>query len=104
MEVSQYNDVEFTSLKLPTRCSVCGQEFKVHVTSMMLDEAPSYPFPHVILHGSPIHAHVVYIDKQGRVRGGMSSTSLQIDKTSSTFQELVKWWTLNVEDNKRMRP
>ncbi|MBD3187372.1 hypothetical protein GF325_11125 [Candidatus Bathyarchaeota archaeon] len=96
MVTPRYRDLpRVTSLRFPTRCAVCGREFKVHVSKSEMENAKAYPFPHIILHGNPIHAHIVYVDKHGSVRGGGSSTSLQIDKTSATFQELVKWWTMD---------
>jgi hypothetical protein len=34
---------------------------------------------HLILHGNPLHAFVVYIDANGVVRGNEVSDSIQID-------------------------
>jgi hypothetical protein len=31
------------------------------------------------------------------VRGSESSKSIQIDRTSATFQEIVKWWSMTLE-------
>ena len=87
-------DPGLQTLKRPETCSVCGKRFHVRVPRAMLDSAPAYPFCHVILHGDPIHAHMVYVDKHGTIRGGQSSTSIQIDRTSATFQQLVTWWSL----------
>lgn len=87
-------DPELLSLRHRTTCRTCGASFTVSVTSEMMASARGYPFPHVLLHGSPIHAHVVYVDKNGSIRGSESSESIQIDKTSATFQELVRWWAM----------
>ncbi|MEX2683270.1 MAG: hypothetical protein Q6373_016970, partial [Candidatus Sigynarchaeota archaeon] len=54
-----------------------------------LAAAPRYPFTHLILHGSPTHCLTVYVDEHGAVRCSESSRSLQIDRTSATFAELV---------------
>ncbi|HME51795.1 MAG TPA: hypothetical protein VKM55_06230 [Candidatus Lokiarchaeia archaeon] len=87
------------SLRLETSCDICHLSFKVHVSAAELINAKRYPFCHLILHGNPIHALAVYVDKHGVVRGSESSQSIQIDRTSSTFQELVKWWSMHAEDD-----
>jgi hypothetical protein len=33
-----------------------------------ITNAPKYPVCHLILHGNPIHAFVVYIDANGKIR------------------------------------
>ncbi len=88
------------TLRLQTRCEICGEMFTVKVASDELAAAKRYPFTHLILHGNPIHCHVVYVDNRGAVRGSESSKSIQIDRTSATFQELVKWWTMTTEGDR----
>ena len=90
-------DDGLATLRGSCKCRTCGKAFTVRVQAEVLANAPSYPFCHLILHGNPIHAHVVYIDKNGTVRGGESSSSIQIDRDSSTFQELVRWWSAGGE-------
>ncbi len=85
------------SLRFQSKCDICGQSFTVKVASEELAAAKRYPFTHLILHGNPIHCLVVYVDKNGAVRGSDSSTSIQIDRTSATFQELVRWWSMTTE-------
>ncbi len=84
-------------LKLESTCSICNQSFKVHVAAAELAQAKRYPFAHIMLHGNPIHALIIYVDAHGTVRGSESSQSIQIDRTSATFQELVKWWSMHAE-------
>ncbi len=69
------------TLRLQTKCEICGESFTVKVNAQELADAKRYPFTHLILHGNPIHCHVVYVDKQGAVRGSESSKSIQIDRT-----------------------
>ena len=76
-------------LKLESTCDICHQVFKVQVSAAELADARRYPFVHLILHGNPIHALIVYVDKHGSVRGSESSQSIQIDRTSLTFQETI---------------
>ncbi|MEX2719254.1 MAG: hypothetical protein Q6370_023390 [Candidatus Sigynarchaeota archaeon] len=85
------------ALRLRATCDVCKQTFAVQVSAAELAAAPRYPFAHLILHGSPIHCLTVYVDKNGAVRCSESSRSLQIDRTSATFAELVKWWAMTAE-------
>ncbi|MHA1371911.1 MAG: hypothetical protein ACTSRA_19605 [Promethearchaeota archaeon] len=88
-------DLEIQRLRTVTRCRVCGKEFRVNVPRNQLEKAECYPFMHLILHGNPLHAHAVYIDRHGAIRGAQSSTSMQIDRTSATFQQLVIWWSMH---------
>jgi hypothetical protein len=88
------------ALRLQSKCDICGQSFTVKVSSDELAGATRYPFSHLILHGNPIHCLIVIVDKQGSVRGSESSKSIQIDRTSATFQELVKWWTMTTEGDR----
>ena len=92
-----YNDYGLAKLRSPTTCRICGKSFNVHVSKEMLENAPCYPFMHVIMHGDPIHVHLLYIDKNGAIRGGESSSSIQIDRTSSTFQTMLDLWARNVK-------
>jgi hypothetical protein len=87
------------TLKATSRCAACGKAFRVRLPVATITNAAKYPVCHVILHGNPIHAHVVYIDANGVVRGNEASDSIQIDRTSATFQELVRWWTMHADDH-----
>ena len=85
------------ALRLQSTCEICKKTFTVKVSAAKLADATHYPFAHLILHGSPIHCLTVYVDKNGAVRCSESSRSLQIDRTSATFAELVKWWAMTTE-------
>nr|MDO8114976.1 hypothetical protein [Candidatus Sigynarchaeota archaeon] len=87
------------ALLLTSKCEICGQVFKARVSSAELAGAAKYPFCHVILHGNPIHVLAIYVDNNGSVRAIDSSKSIQIDRTSATFQELVRWWGMHAEDD-----
>nr|MDO8112100.1 hypothetical protein [Candidatus Sigynarchaeota archaeon] len=87
------------ALLFTSKCEICGQVFKARVSSAELAGAAKYPFCHLILHGSPIHALAIYVDSNGSVRATDSSKSIQIDRTSATFQELVRWWGMHAEDD-----
>jgi len=85
------------SLRIQSTCNICKRAFTVKVSAAELADATHYPFAHLILHGNPIHCLTVYVDKNGAVRCSESSKSLQIDRTSATFAELVKWWAMTTE-------
>ena len=85
------------SLRVQSTCDICKQTFTVKVSAAELADATHYPFAHLILHGSPIHCLTVYVDKNGAVHCSESSKSMQIDRTSATFAELVKWWAMTTE-------
>ncbi|MFX0100331.1 MAG: hypothetical protein ACFFCS_12185 [Candidatus Hodarchaeota archaeon] len=100
---SVQNEYGLAKLRSPTTCRICGKSFNVHVSKEMLDNAPCYPFMHVIMHGNPVHVHLLYIDKNGSIRGGESSCSIQIDRTSSTFQNVLELWARNVKHERDTR-
>jgi hypothetical protein len=93
---SRVDEYGLSRLRSASTCRICGKTFNVHVSKEMLEGAPCYPFMHAILHGDPVHIHLLYIDKNGAIRGGESSSSIQIDRTSSTFQNVLELWARNV--------
>ena len=66
------------SLRMPSKCPSCGKSIHVQVPSTLLQNASHYPVCHLILHGNPTHAFMVYIDAYGVVRGSEATTSIQI--------------------------
>jgi hypothetical protein len=86
------------TLKAKSRCAACGKAFRVQLPVAAITNAPKYPVCHLILHGNPIHAFIVYIDANDKIRGYEASDSIQVDRTSGTFQELVRWWTAHADD------
>ncbi|MHA1340678.1 MAG: hypothetical protein ACTSRZ_06825 [Promethearchaeota archaeon] len=75
------------------KCPVCGEKMKVGVELGELERIKHFPFTHLMMHGSPLHAVIVYIDKHFQVRGVEGSDSLEFDKKALVFQEVIKKWS-----------
>ncbi len=50
-------------------------------------------FPHIHLHGDPLHAIICYINSELKVRNIGVIKSIEISRDSQTFRELMKKWT-----------
>lgn len=75
------------------KCPICGEKQKVGVEFGLLQDVKNFPFSHIYLHGEPLHALVVYLDKQFQVRGAEACASIDIKKESNTLQQVVKKWS-----------
>lgn len=77
-------------------CPVCGEKVRLGVEVEALQKAREeeyYPYPHVYLHGDPLHAILCYIDKDHNVRGTSPIKSIEISRDSTTFQQIMKKWS-----------
>ncbi|MFW9971414.1 MAG: hypothetical protein ACFFDF_14565 [Candidatus Odinarchaeota archaeon] len=50
-------------------------------------------FPHIHLHGEPLHAIICYINSELKMRNMGVIKSIEISRDSATFKELMKKWT-----------
>ena len=50
-------------------------------------------FPHIHLHGDPLHALICYINSELNVRNVGVIKSIEISRDSETFSQLMKKWT-----------
>ncbi|MFX1309174.1 MAG: hypothetical protein ACFE8C_05690 [Promethearchaeota archaeon] len=50
-------------------------------------------FPHIHLHGDPLHALICYLNSELKVRNLGVVKSIEISRDSQTFRELMKKWT-----------
>ena len=97
---NKVNDSKFRRSKSITKkvinvhkCKLCGVEVRVQIDSKELEQISSddeFPFPHLHLHGKPLHAMLCYVDKQGVVKSSGFIKSIEILRNSETFQELTK--------------
>lgn len=77
-------------------CPICGKmiEFGVELDALKKAKEKSYyPYPHLHLHGNPLHAVLCYIDKEHKVRGVSGVNSLQIARDADTFGQIMKKWS-----------
>lgn len=76
-------------------CPYCKEKIETGIelnTLRKLNKAQYFPYPHVHLHGNPLHAMLCYIDKQLVIRNISVIKSIEISRNSETFQELMKKW------------
>lgn len=80
-------------LKYNIECPVCGKRQKVGVEMGFLRDVNQYPFTHIYLHGDPLHAMIIYIDRQNNVRSVESGSSIEIKCSGETFTQIMKKWS-----------
>ena len=70
---------------LSQKCPICNKKIQFGVEFGFLENAKRYPYPHMILHGNPLHALIVYIDADLRIRGIETAQSIEIQKNVEIF-------------------
>ena len=79
--------------ELSQKCPICQKKISFGVELGFLDNVKRYPYPHMILHGNPLHALIVYIDADFRIRGIETACSIEIQRNSETFSQIMKKWS-----------
>ncbi len=79
--------------KFALKCPECGQKISFGIELQDLEKQNHFPYPHVILHGNPIHCLIAYIDSAFKVRGSESCNSVEIKRDQDTFGQLLKKWS-----------
>ena len=78
------------------RCPFCGEQVKIGLELGTLEKLKNdrrLPYPHLNIHGDPLHAMLCYIDKDLNVRNVGSIESIEIRRDSETMQQLMKKWS-----------
>ena len=78
------------------KCPVCGESFEIGIESdvlQKLNEDQYFPYPHLHLHGNPLHAMLCYIDKDLKVRTVGKIKSIEISRDSETFSQIMRKWS-----------
>jgi hypothetical protein len=81
------------AIRFHKTCPICHEHISFSVEQRYFENANHFPFPHVHLHGNPMHAIIVYIDKNHQVRGFESVNSVQVHRDSTTFNQLLQKWS-----------
>lgn len=84
-------DVRFT-----VKCPVCHENIKLGVEAEILEKIHKkgiFPYPHLHLHGQPLHAMLVYIDKQHHIRNTGAIHSMEISRDANTLQQIMRKWS-----------
>jgi hypothetical protein len=77
-------------------CPYCKEKIEIGIESNILEELhknQKFPYPHVHIHGNPLHAMLCYIDKNLKIRSKGIIHSIEISRDSITFSLLVKKWS-----------
>ncbi|TFF88140.1 MAG: hypothetical protein EU550_01860 [Promethearchaeota archaeon] len=77
-------------------CPYCNKKFEIGVenfTLKELSEKDCYPYPHLHLHGNPLHAMLCYIDRDLTIRSVGFIKSIEISRDYATFKQLMKKWS-----------
>ncbi len=75
------------------KCEICQELIHFGIEKQILEKIQRFPYPHIILHGVPIHAIIVYIDNLFQVRGKEFVESIEIKRDSNTFNQILRKWS-----------
>lgn len=84
------------TLKNSYACPFCGKKFKIGLEYNILEVFKKDKlalYPHVHLHGNPLHGMVCYIDWQYNIRSIEVIKSIEISRDSETFGEIMSKWS-----------
>jgi len=86
-QVSQSREIGVLEAnKIRVHCDICNKPVEFEVTQEKLNEQQGGILKVMLAHGDPLHAIIVYVDKNRRVRGVESSDSFQMEGTrAETF-------------------
>ena len=76
-------------------CPYCKEKIKIGVefdTKKKIHNKEKFPYPHLHLHGNPIHGMLCYIDSSLQVRSIGVIESIEISRDSDTLNQLMKKW------------
>jgi hypothetical protein len=71
---------------------VCGEALHPGVERKDWESVKNFPYRHIVLHGSPLHAVIVYLDANFAVRGVEAGNSIEVEKSQDTLQEILHRW------------
>lgn len=77
-------------------CPLCKEKIEIGVEKETLERlyiADKFPYPHVHIHGDPLHAMLCYIDKDMVIRSTGTIKSIEISRDSETLNLLLKKWS-----------
>lgn len=75
-------------------CPRCKKKIELGIEYNILKQGnPNIYFPHIHLHGEPLHSLICYINSELKVRNIGVIKSIEISRDSETFSEIMKKWT-----------
>ncbi|MFX0001303.1 MAG: hypothetical protein ACFE9Q_11335 [Candidatus Hodarchaeota archaeon] len=75
-------------------CPLCNKKITIGVEDFILKNRNRYVhFPHIHLHGDPLHALICYVNSNLDIHNIGIIKSIEISRDSKTFTQLMKKWT-----------
>ena len=77
-------------------CPICNKKFIVGIeydVKNKLQHEGKFPYPHIHLHGNPLHAMLCYVDSELKIRGITGIESIEITRDSDTLSQIMKKWS-----------
>ena len=77
------------------RCPKCDKEIKIGVQLEVVNKLSALKniyFPHIHLHGKPLHALMCYINSELKVRNIGIIESIEVSRDSNTFKQFLEKW------------
>ncbi|MFW9880562.1 MAG: hypothetical protein ACFFG0_46430 [Candidatus Thorarchaeota archaeon] len=75
-------------------CPLCSEKLEIGVELKITQKInKEIYFPHIHLHGNPLHALICYMNSELKIRNIGVIKSIEILRDSNTFAQLMKKWT-----------
>ena len=77
-------------------CPFCKEKIRIgieHAIKRQLHDKSKFPYPHLHLHGNPIHGMLCYIDSNLKVRSIGIIESIELMRNSDTLNQIMKKWS-----------
>ncbi len=94
-EQEDFNEIKQNPNNL-YECPLCKEKIKIGIefgTKKKLHDKKEFPYPHIHLHGDPIHGMLCYIDSDLKVRSIGIIESIEISRDSDTLNQIMKKWS-----------
>ena len=83
------------NIKKKVKCPLCEEEIEMGIELNVLKKlnpAQYFHYPHIYLHGDPLHAIICYIDSELNIRNIGVIKSIEISRDHDTFRQLIRKW------------
>ena len=77
-------------------CPICKGKFKIGVEYAIktkLHGTQRFPYPHIHLHGNPLHGMLCYLDSEFKIRSVSGIESIEVLRDSDTLNQVMKKWS-----------
>lgn len=78
------------------KCPNCGILLKIEIDSSINEDLINpyqFIFPHLHIHGNPLHGTLCYLDRNLNIRSIEIIKNIEISRNFDTFQQLLNKWS-----------